>query len=88
MFSFNVLACSTEPNNNDYDNYGSDNYDYNFDTFDNVGVKITNKYTHNMILMSKYKGTVTWWKKGQQIWARTSPTARFEFTLKMRLSRI
>ena len=39
MFSFNVLACSTEPNNNDYDNDGSDNYDYNFDTFDNVGVK-------------------------------------------------
>ena len=33
----------------------SDNCDYNFVTFDDFG-KMAKKYTHNMILMSRYKG--------------------------------
>ena len=46
MFSFspppnsgvknNVLTRITEPSENDYDNDGSDNYDYNFVTFDDL----------------------------------------------------
>ena len=55
-FFYNVLACISEPSNDDYDNDGSDNYDYNFGTFDDFGVKMTKKYTHHMILMSRYKG--------------------------------
>ena len=46
----------TEPGNVDYDNDGSDNYDYNFVNFIILVLKITKKYTHNMILMSRYKG--------------------------------
>ena len=34
----NILARITEPSNDDYDNDGSYNCDYNFDTFDNFGV--------------------------------------------------
>ena len=34
----------------------SDNYDNNFGTFDDFGVKNDQKVSHNMILMSKYKG--------------------------------
>ena len=34
-----VLAHIAKPSNNDYDNDGSDNCDYDFDTFDNFGVK-------------------------------------------------
>ena len=37
-------------------NDGSDNCDYNFGTFDNFGLKNDQKVSHNMILMSKYKG--------------------------------
>ena len=48
-----VLARITQPSNNDYDNNGSDNCDHNFGTF---GVKNDQKVSHNMILMSKYKG--------------------------------
>ena len=33
-----------------------DNYDYNFGTFDDFGVKNDKKVSHNMILMSRYKG--------------------------------
>ena len=51
-----VLAHIAKPNNNDYDNDGSDNCDYDFDTFDNFGVKNDQKVSHNMILMSRYKG--------------------------------
>ena len=46
----------TEPSNDDYDNDGSYNCDYNFDTFDNFGVKNDQKVSHNMILMSRYMG--------------------------------
>ena len=35
---------------------GSDNCDYNFGTFDDFGVKNDQKVSHNMILMSRYKG--------------------------------
>ena len=31
-----VLTRITEPSENDYDNDGSDNYDYNFVTFDDL----------------------------------------------------
>ena len=34
----------------------SDNCDHNFGTFDDFGVKNEQKVSHNMILMSKYKG--------------------------------
>ena len=34
-----VLARFTEPSNNDYNKYGSDNCDYNFGTFDDLDVK-------------------------------------------------
>ena len=51
-----VLAHIAKPSNNDYDNDGSDNCDYDFDTFDNFGVKNDQKVSHNMILMSRYKG--------------------------------
>ena len=50
------LACITEPSNDDYDNHVSDSCDHNFDTFDDFGVKNDKKVSHNMILMSKYKG--------------------------------
>ena len=55
----------TEPSNGDYDNDVSDNCDNNFDTFDDQ------KVSHNMILMSKYKGQHGG-KKGQQIRAGVS----------------
>ena len=51
-----VLAPITEPSNDDYDNDVSDNCDNNFGTFDDFGVKNDQKVSHNMILMSKYKG--------------------------------
>ena len=51
-----VLARITEPSNDDYDNGVSDNCDHNFGTFDDFGVKNYQKVSHNMILMSKYKG--------------------------------
>ena len=52
----NVLALITEPSNDDYNNGVSDNCDQNFGTFDDFGVKNDQKVSHNMILMSKYKG--------------------------------
>ena len=51
-----VLAGITEPSNDDYDNGVSDNCDHNFGTFDDFVVKNDQKVSHNMILMSKYKG--------------------------------
>ena len=51
-----VFARITEPSNNDYDNDVSDNCDNNFGTFDDFGIKNDQKVSHNMILMSKYKG--------------------------------
>ena len=51
-----VLVRITEPGNVDYDNDGSDNCDHNFGTFGEFGVKNDQKVSHNMILMSKYKG--------------------------------
>ena len=39
----------TEPSNDDYDNDGSDNYDHNFGTFDDVGTRNDQKVSHNMI---------------------------------------
>ena len=62
----NVLAHITEPSNDDYNNDGSDNCDLNFCTFDDFGVKNYQKVSHNMILMSKYKGQHGG-KKGQKI---------------------
>ena len=50
------FARITEPSNDDYDNDVSDNCDNNFGTFDDFGVKNDQKVSHNMILMSKYKG--------------------------------
>ena len=67
-----VLARITEPSNDDYDNDGIDNCDHNFGNFDDFGVKNDQKVSHNMILMSKYKGQHGG-KKGQQIRARPSP---------------
>merc|ERR1712016_499431 len=51
-----VFARITEPSNDDYDNDVSDNCDNNFGTFDDFGLKNDKKVSHNMILMSKYKG--------------------------------
>ena len=67
-----VFARITEPSNDDYDNDVSDNCDNNFGTFDDFGVKNDQKVSHNMILMSKYKGQHGG-KKGQKIRARPSP---------------
>ena len=67
-----VLAHITEPSNDDYDNDVSDNCDHNFGTFDDFGVKNDQKVSHNMILMSKYKGQHGG-KKGQKIRAGVSP---------------
>merc|ERR1712110_802649 len=67
-----VFARITEPSNDDYDNGVSDNCDHNFGTFDDFGVKNDQKVSHNMILMSKYKGQHGG-KKGQKIRARPSP---------------
>ena len=51
-----VFARITEPSNNDYDNDVSDNCDHNFGPIDDFGVKNDQKVSHNMILMSNYKG--------------------------------
>ena len=51
-----VLAHITEWSKDDYDNDVSDNCDHNFGTFDVFGAKNDQKVSHNMILMSKYKG--------------------------------
>ena len=50
------LARISEPRNDDYDNDVSDNCDHNLGTFDDFGVKNDQKVSHNMIMMSKYKG--------------------------------
>ena len=65
------LAHSTEPSNDDYDNDVSENCDHNFGTFDDFGVKNDQQVSHNMILMSKYKGQHGE-KKGQKIRAMPS----------------
>ena len=67
-----VLARITEPSKDDYDNGVSDNCDHSFGTFDDFGVKNNQKVSHNMILMSKYKGKHGG-KKGQKIQAGVSP---------------
>ena len=66
------LARITEPSNNDYDNDVRDNCDDNFGTFDDFGVKNNQKVSHNMTLMSKYKGKLGG-KKGKQIRAGVFP---------------
>ena len=66
------IARITEPSNNDYDNDVSDNCDHSFGTFDDFGVKNNQKVSHNMILMSKYKGQHGG-KKGKQIRAGVFP---------------
>ena len=68
-----ALARITEQSKDDYDNDVSDNCDHNFGTFDDFGVNNDQKVSHNMILMSKYKGQQHGGKKGQQIRARPSP---------------
>ena len=50
----------------------SDNCDHNFGTFYDFGVRNDQKVSHNMILMSKYKGQHGG-KKGKQIRAGISP---------------
>ena len=67
-----VLARITERSKDDYDNDVSDNCDHNFGTFDDFGVKNDQKVSHNMILMSKYKGQHGG-KKGKKIRAGVSP---------------
>ena len=67
-----VLARITEPSNDDYDNGVSDNCDQNFGTFDDFGVKNDQKVSHNMILMSKYKGKHGG-KKGKKIGQGSPP---------------
>ena len=50
----------------------SDNCDHNFGTLDDFGVKNDQKVSHNMRLMSKYKGKHGG-KKGQKIRAWVDP---------------
>ena len=69
----NILARITEPSKDDYNNVGSDNCDYNFDTFDDFGVKNDPKVSHDMILMSRYKGQLHGGKRGHQILTRSPP---------------
>ena len=64
------LVRITEPSNDDFDNGVSGNCDHNFGTFDDFGVD--QKVSHNMILMSKYKGQLGG-KKGKQKSARGPP---------------
>ena len=66
------LTRITEPSNDDYNNDVSDNCDHNFGTFDDFGVKNEQKVSHNMILMSKYKGQPGG-EKGKKNRARPSP---------------
>ena len=66
-----VKRVSQNQVNDDYDNDVSDNCDHNFCTFDDFGVKNDQKVSHNMILMSKYKGQHGG-KKGQKIRAGVS----------------
>ena len=54
----------------------SDNCDHNFGTFDDFGVKNDQKVSHNMILMSKYKGKHGG-KKGKKIRTGFSPPLFF-----------
>ena len=75
FFLDDVLARITEPSNDDYDNDVSDNCDHNFGTFGDFGVKNDQNVSHNMILMSEYKGQHGG-KKGQQIRAGVSPPFR------------
>ena len=75
MFSFGQVVqqrFNAYYRTNNYENTGSDNCDHNFSTFDDFGVKNDQKVSHNMILMSKYKGQHGG-KKGQKIRARPSP---------------
>ena len=51
-----LLARITEPSNDDYVNDVSDNFDHNFGTFDDFGVKNYQKVSHKMIFMSRYRG--------------------------------
>ena len=72
MFERNrFLSWEVFPND-DYDNDVSDNCDHNFGTFDDFGVKNEQKVSHNMILMSKYKGQPGG-EKGKKNRARPSP---------------
>ena len=65
-----------EPSNDNYNNDESDNCDYDFGSFDDFGVKNDQKVSHNMILMSKYKGQHGG-KKGRKIRAGVSPPPPF-----------
>ena len=56
MLLHQQTQLDSEPSNDDYDNDVSDNCDNYFGTFDDLGVKNDQKVSHNMILMSKYKG--------------------------------
>ena len=67
-----VFARITETSNDDYDNDLSDNCDHNFCTMDYFGIKNDQKVSHNMILMSKYKGKHGG-KKGKKNRAWVSP---------------
>ena len=59
-----VWTRITEPSNDDYHNYVSDNCDHNFGTLDDFGVKNAQKVSHNMILR---------WKKGLKKFGQGPP---------------
>ena len=53
--TFSFRHCPNYPPPPNHDNVIIVNNEYDFGTFDDFGVKMTKKYTHNMILMSRYK---------------------------------
>ena len=69
--------CITETSKDDYDNDWSDNCDYNFGTFDGFGVKNYQKLSHNMILMSRYKGQLHGGKRVKQFGQGSPPPSPF-----------
>ena len=54
----------------------NDNCDHNFGTFDDFGLKNDQKVSHNMILMSKYKGQHGG-KKGKKNSGKALPPSPF-----------
>ena len=66
----------TEPSNDDCDNGVSDNCDQNFGTLDDFGVKNDPKVSHNMILVSRYKGQLHGGKRANKIGQGPPPPFR------------
>ena len=66
----------TEISTDDDDDGWNDNYDGDGDNIDEIYDKITKKKLLILWLLSKYwpiLGISTWWKEGQNFWARASP---------------